>query len=80
MTFPYKPYDQNDARPEPGSARTVNLLIPVSLPGCRVSVHVELPEAGARQIANLSPDTASALGEFFVLIRNGIDSFLREEG
>jgi hypothetical protein len=58
----------------------VNLMIPVRFEGCEADIHMTLPEAQARQIANLDPQAAAALGAFFVLIKDGLESFIASEG
>lgn len=77
------PYDKQVYGPPDGPAgatRMLNLMVPISLENCRADIHMILPEAQARQIANLTPDQAAILGEFFVLIKDGIESFIASEG
>ena len=77
MTWPYRPYDQG---PESPDARVVNIMIPVVTGGTVSHIHIRMTERDARAIVNMTDGRAAALGEFFVLIRDGIASLLRQEG
>lgn len=80
-TWPYRPaWNDQDGPGRAGATRMLNLMVPVVLPDVRATVHMILPEAEARQIANMNPVEAQALGEFFQLIKDGIVSFLDSEG
>ena len=63
--WPYRPVVHPAVPATPGTARMVNLMIPVRFEGCEADIHMTLPEAQARQIANLDPQAAAALGAFF---------------
>ncbi len=60
--------------------RTVNLVVPVELPGHPVSIRLAMSEADARAVANTSDHMAGELGPLFVLVKESLTEFLFQEG